>query len=309
MTPQWRAVLTLAASLALTDGRTTADGQSPRRAAQLTVRALLDAGHRAIEAAAYTEADVDLRGALALAERRLGANDLDTARTLNQLGMLAKYTARFDDGQADYLRGLAIAQAAGDDPLLVADLCHNLGGLEHARENFAAGEPFARRAVEIRARILGPDHPAVAADRAALAALLDGQGKYEEAEALYVAAIPALERMPGPPPIELAVSLNNLAALDQARGRLERAEPLYRRALALKERLLAPDHPDIAMTLNNLAVLCRKRGRLAEAAGLYARALDIFARALGPDHPKARTCRANYTRLLEETKRRTRRTS
>lgn len=300
----------MAASAVLVGGGTAADGWSrAREAARATVGALLDAGSRAIEAAAYSEAEIDLREALALAERRLGANDLATARVLNQLGMLAKYTARFDEGHADYLRALAIAEATGDDPLLIADLCHNLGGLEHAREDFAAGEPFARRAVEIRARILGPDDPAVAADRAALAALLDGQGRYEEAEALYVEAIAVWERMAGPPPIELAVSLNNLAAIDQARGRLEPAEPLYRRALALKERLLPPGHPDLAMTLNNLAVLCRKEGRLAEAAGLYARALDIFARALGPDHPKARTCRANYARLLEEMKQRTRRVS
>lgn len=310
MTRQWGVALAVAASVVSAGDDPRADGASGARdAARLTVRALFDAGSRAIEAAAYAEAEIDLRDALALAEGRLGANDLDTARVLNQLGMLSKYTAHFDEGHADYLRALAIAQAAGDDPLLVADLYHNLGGIEHAREAFAAGEPAARRAVEIRARILGPDHPMVAADRSALAALLDGQGKYEEAEALYEAAIGVLERMPGPPPIELAVSLNNLAAIHQARGRFARAEPLYRRALALKEEQLGPDHPDIAMTLNNVAVLYRKEGRLAEAAELYARALDIFTRALGPDHPKVRTCRTNYARLLEETKPRTRRAS
>ena len=90
----------------------------------------------------------------------------------------------------------------------------------------------------------------MAADQAALAVLLDGQGKYEEAKALYRTAIAVFEARSGPPPIELAVSLDNLAAIYQARGRLDRAEPLYRRALALKEQQHASGHPDLAMTLN-----------------------------------------------------------
>ena len=43
----------------------------------------------------------------------------------------------------------------------------------------------ARRAVAIREQTLGPDHPEVAASVAALAALVDGQGRLNEAEALF----------------------------------------------------------------------------------------------------------------------------
>ena len=296
-----RGVLLLAA-IAVTTGGGPA-GQRPvgaQQAARFRVEALAEAGQRSIEAAAYPAAEAQLRAALALAESRLGEGDLDTARVLNALGMLGKYTARFDEARRLYLRALSIAERAGGDPLLEADVYHNLGGLEHARGAFAAGEPYARRAVAIRTGILGPDHSAVAADEAALAALVDAQGRYDEAEALYVKAIGVFQREPGPPPLELAVSLNNLAAIEQARGRLRRAEGLYRRALALKERRWGGGHPDVAVTLNNLAVLCRKQGRRAEAARLYERALAIFTRALGADHPQARACRANYERLLAE---------
>src|SRR6266568_639760 len=114
MTRRWGVVVAVAASVVLAGDGTTADGPGrAREAARLTVRALLDAGSRAIEAAAYAEAEIDLRDALALAEDELGPNDLDTARTLNELGMLAKYTARFEEGRADYVRALAIAEAPG----------------------------------------------------------------------------------------------------------------------------------------------------------------------------------------------------
>ena len=71
------------------------------------------------------------------------------------------------------------------------------------------GEPFARRSVAIREKALGPDHPDVAADLAALAALLDGQGKYAEAEARYRRALTVFERvfacLSGEPDFEYAL--------------------------------------------------------------------------------------------------------
>jgi len=88
---------------------------------------------------------------------------------LNDLGVVHKAQARFDDAGLVYRRALAIsAQAEDTDAAALATLYHNLGGLEHARGRYAVGEPFARRALEIRRGLLGPDHPQVAAAAAAL---------------------------------------------------------------------------------------------------------------------------------------------
>src|SRR5262249_25309978 len=72
-----------------------------------------------------------------------------------------------------YRRALVITESQlGPQHPEMATLYHNLGGLEHARGRFARGEPFARRSVAIREKALGADHPDVAADVAALAAIL-----------------------------------------------------------------------------------------------------------------------------------------
>jgi hypothetical protein len=84
-----------------------------------------------------------------------------------------------------YHRALSLVLATrGEDSVETATLYHNLGGLEHARGRYSLGEPHARRGLAIREKLLGPDHQAVAADAAALAAILDGQGKRDEAEVL-----------------------------------------------------------------------------------------------------------------------------
>src|SRR4029450_4975001 len=99
----------------------------------------------------------------------------------------------FDGGDALYSRALQTAERAGAGDESLATLFHNIGGLEHARGQFARGEPAARRSVELRERALGSEHPAVAADVAALAALIDAQGRFDEAEAMYLRALATFE--------------------------------------------------------------------------------------------------------------------
>ena len=97
--------------------------------------------------------------------------------------MVHKYAARFDDAEALCRRALGIIEAAcGPDHIDAATIWHNLGGVEHARGRFVGGEIYARRSVQIRETVLGPDHVAVAADLAALAALVQEQQRFDEAE-------------------------------------------------------------------------------------------------------------------------------
>ena len=122
---------------------------------------------------------------------------------------------------------------------------------------------------------------------AALAALLDGQGKYDEAEKLYRRALAVFERTYGPEHYEVAVNLNNLAALCHATGRTEEAERLYRRALSVKEKLLGTKHIDVALTLNNLAVFYNAAETFGSRTLLPPR-LAIFEDTLDPSHPSSR---------------------
>src|SRR4051794_9696719 len=102
----------------------------------------------------------------------------------NELGVLGKYTGAFGEAEDHYRRALRIYRDLyGPDHDTVATAYHNLVGLAHARGDHEAGEPLARRAAEIRTRLHGPDDPRVAADIAAWAALLDGCGRVDEAEA------------------------------------------------------------------------------------------------------------------------------
>lgn len=102
----------------------------------------------------YVEAHSVLQDALASAEAAFGLRSLETASALNDLGVCDKFSGRFDEGIEQYQRALAIfEETVGLENPNVASLYHNLGGILHARRDFDAAEPWARRSVELRERL------------------------------------------------------------------------------------------------------------------------------------------------------------
>jgi tetratricopeptide (TPR) repeat protein len=248
----------------------------------------------------YASSENELLPALALAEERFGASSIETAGVLNALGMTYKYWGRFDEGRRVYDQALGILVCAfGEEPMDVATIHHNLGGLEHARRDFEAAEPHARRSVELRRRLLGAEHVATAEDEAAWAPILHALGRDDEAEALLRHAIPILQQALGPDHPEVASAWNNLGS---TLADLDEAADAYRTALAAKERVLGAEHPALAITLNNLAVNARRRGEPGEAEEIYLRALAILESRVDPGHPNLALTRRNLERLREEGK-------
>ena len=255
--------------------------------------------HRAL--GEFDAAEKLLRRVIEETERLFGGRAIELASALNELGVNCKYWGRFDDGEQLYLQAMEIAlEALGSDRSpLVTGLQHNLGGLEHARGDYAAAEPHARRAVELR-RAMAPEHLSLALDEGALAAILDGLGQREEAEQLLRSALVTLERAPEVHRHELAVTLNNLAAIRYRLGDLDEAAVLYGRALTIKRELLETDSPELAVSLNNLALVLAKRGSTDEALTMYEEALALFRSGLQATHPSTAKCARNYAKLLRE---------
>ena len=230
--------------------------------------------------------------------KRSGGEPVVLAHALNELGLWCKDVGRYAEAREHYAQALRVLRGTGrTDPHDLAALYHNLGGIEHARGHYARGEVLARRGLALRLVRAKPDAAPLAADLIALAALVSGLGRLEEAERLYLAGLELLGGSPGERTLEEAVALHGLGSQYASEGRLEEAIGLLQRAATLKRRLLGPDHADLALTLNNLAVTHRRRGDRAAAASLNAEARVIFERALGPDHPKTRTCRRNAEAL------------
>jgi tetratricopeptide (TPR) repeat protein len=143
----------------------------------------------------YEEAEAAYRKALALAEGCFQPMECAMAQLLNDVAFLYKYTGQFNQAQQLYLRALKIAKMmSGKDLTILATVYHNIGSLEHARRCCRRAEVFARHSVVIREQALGCEHEDLAADLAALAAILEAQNKIDDAELLYRRALDVFER-------------------------------------------------------------------------------------------------------------------
>lgn len=269
--------------------------ESVRRAA--TVRVLRALGGHQRQRGRYGEAASTLRDALSVASVRFGANSLERAGVLNDLGVVSKFAGAWADAARCYAKVQAIQDRHGlaGSPDR-ATLLHNLGGLEHARGDLERAEPFTRQGLELHAQTLGDDHLATDLDRVALAAILDGKGKSSEARDLLETAIPRLQARLGAHP-EVAVALNNLGAIAQRGGDLDRAERCYREALTIKSTRAGVDSPTLAATLNNLGTVLRRKGSLEEASAIYARAIALLEGVVADDHPTLQALHRNRAKV------------
>jgi CHAT domain-containing protein len=155
-----------------------------------------------------------------------------------------------------------------------------------AQGKYADAEGLYKRALAIREKVLGANHPEAAATLDNLAGVCANQGKYADAEELYKRALAINEKALGKDHPAVADTLNNLANVYLSQGKYAEAEGLYQRALAIREKALSADHPDVATSLHNLAAAYQSQGKYADAEGLFKRALAIQEKALGANHPQ-----------------------
>ncbi len=179
-----------------------------------------------------------------------------------------------------------------------ARLLNEAGNYKFELAQYVESEQLYKRALAIREKSLGEEHPDVATSLNNLAGLYRAQGKYAEAEHMYSHALAIREKSLGKGHPDVATSLNNLAELYITQGKYAEAEPLYRRALEIYEKVVGTDHPLAATLFNNLAELYKAQGKYAEAEPLYRRALAIREKSLDKDHPDVATSLNNLAALF-----------
>jgi CHAT domain-containing protein len=145
--------------------------------------------------------------------------------------------------------------------------------------------PILQRALAIREKTLGPEHPGTVFILNHLAHTYNNLGQYDKALPLQQRALEINENALKPGHPDIAWSLNNLASTYRHLALYDRALPLQQRALAMREKVLGPEHPDTAWSLNNLASTYGHLAQHDKALPLRQRALTIFEKTCGPEHP------------------------
>ncbi|HEX5752978.1 MAG TPA: serine/threonine-protein kinase [Archangium sp.] len=213
--------------------------------------------------------------------------------------LVGERQARYEEALQLELTLLVSARRAADEATLASALgsvgltLYRMGRYEQARERL-------ERALALRQKALGPEHPDVAASLGNLGGLFYDMGRYEESKAWNERALALRQKVLGPEHPDVATTFSNLGNVALKMDHPEEARAWHERALVLRQKVLGPEHPEVASSLNNLASLFYETGRYAESVGPYERALSIWEKVLGPEHPDVALALGNLALALDE---------
>ncbi|KAK7181981.1 kinesin light chain [Paraphaeosphaeria sporulosa] len=110
-------------------------------------------------------------------------------------------------------------------------------------------------------------------------------GRYEEAEELFVQVMETSKTKLGADHPSTLISMANLASTYRNQGRWEEAEKLQVQVMETSKMKLGTDHPDTLNSMNNLAFTWKSLGQTIKAICLIQQCVQRCEQVLGASHP------------------------
>ncbi|KAL9602161.1 MAG: hypothetical protein Q9219_002025 [cf. Caloplaca sp. 3 TL-2023] len=171
------------------------------------------------------------------------------------------------------------------------------------RERYTDAEILFKDLLEMRQRLLGPEHPHTINTMAGLADVYPLQERLDDAEKLLEAVYDTVQRDSTTSNHRFNNMLNNLALVYLAQARFEAARDLLEKSLCDGEDEFGPDNLDHLNILDNLASTYEEWGQIDKAEDFFKRAFTLRVQTWGSEHPEALVAMIKFADFLESQKR------
>ena len=185
--------------------------------------------------------------------------------------------------------GVALIEQWSIESTKAARLLNQIGTFLNEQGEYKEARELIERALQLKRKVLGEEHPSTITSVNNLASLYVRQGRYGEAKPLYEQGLRLRRKVLGEEHPDTLTSMNNLASLYVRQGRYREAEALHEQALRLSRKVLGEEHPSTLTSINNLAWLYESQGRYEEVEALYEQGLRLSRKVLGEEHPSTLT--------------------
>jgi tetratricopeptide (TPR) repeat protein len=239
-----------------------------------------------------TESQNLLERAIAIAISTYGADNVQIAGALNDLGVVCRERGDLTRARELLTRALDLNRRADADETRITVVMINLATvldqlheLDAALELYEAAMPAIERAgiPQFTATVLND-----------MAIIFDQQAKFAEARELYERALEVEFAMPGgtghprvgDTRLNLSITLLHLDDLDASRTEVESAVSIFTSAYDA-------DHPQLARALDQLGTVLRQQADFEAARRTYESALEMCRRVFPPMHPDTARVLAN----------------
>jgi tetratricopeptide (TPR) repeat protein/tRNA A-37 threonylcarbamoyl transferase component Bud32 len=183
-----------------------------------------------------------------------------------------------------------IKSELADEPEVRAAFLHTIGDVFHGLGDYEQCETFARDALDIRRRVLGPRHPDVAASLSLLGSSLNMIDECEEAERCHREAYEINRSHYGDDHPAVAENLARIAQDLRCLGDYSAAQRTGLEALAIMKRTGRNTDTEVVRCLRGLGANTRMLGRPRESEEFLQEALDVAVDAFGESHAEVMLC-------------------
>jgi CHAT domain-containing protein/tetratricopeptide (TPR) repeat protein len=245
------------------------------------------------------EALAKVKDVLALHQKVLGRDHLETAASLVNLGGVLKFMGHVSAAQRPLEDAVPVLRMVlGPEHPDTAACLQMLAEVLRFTGQYAAARPRYEQALAAFRRVLGPTHRHTAVTLNGLGLLLEDLGEYAVAKPYLEQALAIHMKNGGAKILDTATTLDSLGRLHFMLTDYTTARRYHERALAIS-RALDPDGPAMAVSLNNLGVVLKNLEEYREARSHLEQALAIRRKRLPAGSPDTAVTVSNLGELLQ----------
>ncbi|GAB5523917.1 MAG: hypothetical protein Roseis2KO_17890 [Roseivirga sp.] len=175
-------------------------------------------------------------------------------------------------------------------PGLLSQAYNNLSGNYFLKGDYVNANEFADKALEIRRKILSPDHPSMANSYSQKAnAIAAGFGQYDKARALYEEAYRIAEKNYPPYHPTRLTYITNLVYVYNSMRMYEKSLEIAKKGLHIALGPEKKENFDAARHYQDLGSIFSHLGDSENSFAHYAKALEIYTKFLGANHYEVAT--------------------
>jgi tetratricopeptide (TPR) repeat protein len=181
-----------------------------------------------------------------------------------------------------------------------ASIYHQLGVVKYDRREYKEAIIFYEKSLQIRKKLLPPDHPDLAKCYNNIGNVYGKIGERQKALSFYEKALQIKQQSLPSNDISLAASYCNIGSLYGEMRDYAKALPYFEKDLEISKKSLSSNDPDLATSYSNLAVAYENLGYYLEARSYYQHAIDIGQQSLPPNHPDLQKWKRNLDKIKKK---------
>jgi len=187
-----------------------------------------------------------------------------------------------------------------DQTVIQARMMNTMGMVYMNLGLYERSSALLEKALELRQKTHGENHPEVAESCYSLSRLYLEQARYAEAESLVKRSLDIRKEVLGMENSLTADSFKALGEIYRMMKKVDEAEYFFKQSLEIREKVFGPEHSSVATSLSSLANVANILGQYDQAEHLYKRALGIWEKTLEPDDLRIVHCLGNLAVIYEQ---------